>query len=98
MPSSSSKARKPLATPASPDKYSTHQHLQAHAAIKGAAHSTVGSLNLIEAIRTFRQEMVECALRQGNGSRRAAARLLGVTRPEIQSVLRQSRPSDQKVE
>jgi hypothetical protein len=69
MPSLSSKARKPMAAPASPDKCSARQDsqlLQAHAAIKGAAHSTVGSLNLIEAIRAFRQEMVECALQQGN--------------------------------
>jgi transcriptional regulator with GAF, ATPase, and Fis domain len=84
--------------PASPQKHSARtdsRYRQAHAAIKGAALSTVGSLDLIEAIRAFRREMVECALRQGNGSRRAAARLLGVTRPAIQSVLRRLTPSDE---
>lgn len=70
---------------------------QAHSAIQVAALSAVGKLGLIEAIRALRKEMVECALRQGNGSRRAAARLLGVTRPAIQSVLRQSTLSDQDV-
>jgi transcriptional regulator with GAF, ATPase, and Fis domain len=84
--------------PASPNKNSPwrdSRFLEVHAAIKGAAHRIVGSLGLTEAIRVFRQEMVDRALLQANGSRRAAARILGVTRPAVQSILRQSTQSDQ---
>jgi predicted transcriptional regulator len=48
----------------------------------------VGRLSLTDAIQAFRNSMVESALFRQNGSRRAAARLLGVTRPAVQRVLR----------
>jgi DNA-binding NtrC family response regulator len=73
------------------------QVLEARAAIQAAAANAIGSLSLVEAIRVFRNELVDCAIRQSNGSRRAAARILGVTRPAIQNVLRRSDASDSNV-
>lgn len=80
MPNSSSKLR----------RRSSGSEEGARAAIRNAAVSAVGTLNLIDAIRLFRSQMVDLALRQQSGSRRAAAGLLGVTRPAIQNILRQS--------
>jgi len=71
-----------------------HSPVRAHgspeptAAIKSAARSAVGRLSLPDAIRIFRNEMVDSALNNEQGSRRAAARVLGVTRPAVQHVLR----------
>ena len=64
------------------------------AAIKAAARTALGRLSLTDAIRTFRNEMVDSALDQGSGSRRAAARMLGVTRPAVQHILRQHKSDD----
>jgi len=77
MPNSSSKRRP------SPED-------DARAAIRNAAVSAVGTLNLVDAIRLFRSQMIDLALRQQSGSRRAAAGVLGVTRSAIQNTLRQS--------
>jgi DNA-binding NtrC family response regulator len=48
----------------------------------------VGRLGMREAQARLRRAMLEQALESSNGSRRAAARLLGVTRPAIQRMLR----------
>lgn len=57
-------------------------------AIEAAARSAVGRLGLTEAIQLFRVFMVETALKRKEGSRRAAARVLGITRPAVQHILR----------
>jgi DNA-binding NtrC family response regulator len=48
----------------------------------------VGRIGIREAQARLRKAMLEQALEGSNGSRRAAARLLGVTRPAIQRMLR----------
>ena len=60
------------------------------AAIRTAAEGVVGRLSLNDALTLFRNTMVDVALVRGNGSRRAAAKLLRVTRPAVQYVLRRS--------
>lgn len=63
------------------------------AAIKTAARAALGRLSLRDAIKVFRDEMVNAALRL-RGSRRAAAKTLGVTRPAVQHILRHRGSSD----
>lgn len=60
------------------------------AAIRTAVGGVVGRLSLNDAMTLFRNTMVDLALVRGNGSRRAAAKLLRVTRPAVQYVLRRS--------
>lgn len=59
-------------------------------AIRAAAERVVGRLSLNDAMTQFRNTMVDLALNRGNGSRRAAAKILGVTRPAVQYILRHS--------
>lgn len=61
------------------------------AQIRAAARRALGSVQLADAIRIFRTEMVDFALVQSSGSRRAAAKALGVTRPAVQHLLRHSK-------
>ena len=63
------------------------------AAIRAAASGAVGHLSLRDAVRIFRDEMVRVAFRL-RGSRRGAAKMLSVTRPAVQHVLRQSGVED----
>jgi hypothetical protein len=58
------------------------------------ARMLVGRIGLREGQRELRHAMVAHALRLCEGSRKAAARLLGVTRPAIQRVLRESDAPD----
>jgi DNA-binding NtrC family response regulator len=58
------------------------------------ARALVGRIGLREAQRELRHSMVAHALQLCEGSRKAAARLLGVTRPAIQRVLRESDAPD----
>lgn len=58
------------------------------------ARALVGRMGLKEAQRELRVLMVSHALRLCRGSRRSAARLLAVTRPAIQRVLRESEGLD----
>ena len=60
------------------------------ATIRTAAESVVGRLSLNDALTLFRNTMVDLALVRKNGSRRAAAKLLRVTRPAVQHILRRS--------
>jgi hypothetical protein len=62
--------------------------------LKGIARCLVGEMTLKEAQGCVRAVMLERALERADGSRRSAARLLGVTRPAVQKMLREVR-SDQ---
>jgi transcriptional regulator with GAF, ATPase, and Fis domain len=69
---------------------SSNSEAEARAAIRNAAVTAVGKVTLTDAVRLFRWHLVEVALHQENGSRRGAARTLGLTRQAIQNLLRQS--------
>lgn len=58
--------------------------------LQGMARALVGRIGMKEAQRELRVLMVSHALRLCDGSRRSAARLLDVTRPAIQRVLREA--------
>jgi len=60
-------------------------------AIQAAAETVVGRMSLGEALALFRKTMVDLALAKQQGSRRAAAKILGVTRPAVQHILRLSK-------
>jgi hypothetical protein len=50
----------------------------------------LGRMSLRDAQRLVRAVMLEGALSASNGSRRSAARMLGVTRPAVQRMLREA--------
>lgn len=58
-------------------------------ALRRIARLLVGRMDLKQAMHLLRACMVEEALRGSGGSRRSAARLLGVSRPAIQRILRE---------
>jgi hypothetical protein len=58
--------------------------------IRSAARAEVGRTSLRSAQQELRQTMLQEALVASNGSRRRAAKLLGVTRPAVQRMLRES--------
>jgi hypothetical protein len=58
--------------------------------IKCAARAEVGRTSLRSAQQELRQTMLQEALVASKGSRRRAAKLLGVTRPAVQRMLRES--------
>ena len=53
------------------------------------AHALVGHVTLKDAVRTLRASMLTQALEMSSGSRRAAARVLGISRPAVQRMLRE---------
>jgi DNA-binding NtrC family response regulator len=58
--------------------------------IRCAARAEVGRTSLRSAQQELRETMLREALVASNGSRRRAAKLLGVTRPAVQRMLRES--------
>lgn len=58
--------------------------------LRCAARAEVGRSSLRSAQQELRQTMLREALDASNGSRRRAAKLLGVTRPAVQRMLRES--------
>jgi|GEM_PF-6839753 len=57
------------------------------AEVRRIAKMLVGAVGLREAVLLLRGAMLEEALARGNGSRHAAARLLGVNRKAIQRLI-----------
>lgn len=68
-----------------------------HLAIHAAVETVVGRMSLGDALALFRSAMVDLALARQQGSRRAAAKMLGVTRPAVQHILRLSKVSTPSV-
>lgn len=57
--------------------------------LRTVLRSLVGRMDIRQAQHCVREAMLDHALRANNGSRRSAAKVLGVTRPAVQRMLRQ---------
>jgi len=69
---------------------STSQAELSDASLESVARVLLGRMTMKEALHALRASMLGHALRECGGSRRSAARLLGVSRPAVQRMLRES--------